>query len=391
MRIVLNGVSLISSGGMVSAKNLISSLSRMENENKYLLLFPEGSGYEDIKLPSNFELMLFKRQNFNELYRLYLDNMYFPKLSKDWNADVFFTLCNLGPYKLDIPHLVMVRKPYFVYNEDYLYRNWAFTGKLNLSIQKKLMYHILKNCNGVTVQTQVMKERIMSQFNLPTSKVSIVPNALMEENLNSLQGNTCNYPILENKNVTKYLALAQYYPHKNLEVILDVAADLIRRGKTDFVFILTVDPKHHPNVKLLLDDIKKRGLERHIINIGVVPSQNLPSLYKYSDYLFMPTVLETFGNPYVEAMYSGVPVLTSDLDFAHCMCGEAAVYFNPFDPKDIADKMLETINNPYEKEKRKQLGIKIVEEKFISWDSIAERYLELLSSIANPKKLLVSK
>ncbi|WP_280166225.1 glycosyltransferase [Priestia aryabhattai] len=385
MRIILNGISLISSGGMVSAKNLVKSLTVLDEKNSYLLLFPEGSGYEEISLPSNFEIMLFRRKKFNDIYRLYLDNSFFPRIAKKWKADVFFTLCNLGPIKLDIPHLVMVRKPYFVYDESYLYNNWSLTGKLNLKFQKKIMNRVLKNSTAVTVQTDVMKTRIMESFNLSNDKVSIIPNALMEENL-VINNNITEFPYdyLKQESKVNLLALAQYYPHKNLEIIIEVAEELLSRKIKNFKFILTVDESHHSNVKFLLEEIKKRDLQNYITNVGVVKPNDLQNLYKVSDYLFMPTVLETFGNPYVEAMYNKIPIFTSDLDFARYMCRDAAIYFNPFNPREIADKISKEIleANKQQNEMRIEKGIEIVEEKFISWETIAQNYLDLLYSIS---------
>lgn len=39
------------------------------------------------------------------------------------------------------------------------------------------------------------------------------------------------------------------------------------------------------------------------------------------------------------------PILTSDLSFATTVCGDAALYFNPMDPNDIANKIRELITN----------------------------------------------
>ena len=72
--------------------------------------------------------------------------------------------------------------------------------------------------------------------------------------------------------------------------------------------------------------------------------ENCPKLYNQADAMFLPTLLETFSASYPEAMKMERPILTSDLDFAKDICGDAALYFNPLDSYDIANK-IKTIND----------------------------------------------
>lgn len=85
--------------------------------------------------------------------------------------------------------------------------------------------------------------------------------------------------------------------------------------------------------------IKSRGLEDSIINVGPLSQQDLGAFYKHCDALVMSTRLESFGT-YLEAMHFGMPILTSDLDFAHEVCGDAALYFNPWNAESIRDAIL---------------------------------------------------
>ena len=61
----------------------------------------------------------------------------------------------------------------------------------------------------------------------------------------------------------------------------------------------------------------------------------VPSLYNQVDCLFLPSLLESFSGTYVEAMYYGLPIATSNLPFATSVCSDSAVYFDPLDCKDI--------------------------------------------------------
>ena len=56
--------------------------------------------------------------------------------------------------------------------------------------------------------------------------------------------------------------------------------------------------------------------------------------------LVYPSLFEGFGVPVLEGMKSGVPVLTSTGSSMQEIAEDAALYFNPADHADIADKMM---------------------------------------------------
>lgn len=81
-------------------------------------------------------------------------------------------------------------------------------------------------------------------------------------------------------------------------------------------------------------------------------------------------------------MIIDLPILTSDLSFAHNICGNAAEYFDPLNPEDIADKIEkiisdETLRNFLTNMGGKQLKI------FETAESRAEKYLSICDLIIN--------
>lgn len=278
----------------------------------------------------------------------------------------------------------MIRKPYFAYKDEYIYRNWSFLGKANLRIQNQLSKIISKNCDLLTVQTPVMKTRISKNFGVSTDKIKVIPNALIKENLTANKKSNGIYEYLKNESVTNVLALAQYYPHKNLEKIIEVAEELKRRNVKDFRFLLTINENQHPNVSKILKSIKEKKLESFVWNLGLVNKNDLSSLYKNVDYLIMPTFLETFGNPYIEAMYNKVPILASDFDFSRSVCKEAAIYFDTFDTDDIISKLYYAKTNDLSS--NIVTGQRIVEESFSSWSEITDSYINELEMVVNKRR-----
>jgi glycosyltransferase involved in cell wall biosynthesis len=107
-------------------------------------------------------------------------------------------------------------------------------------------------------------------------------------------------------------------------------------------FYVTLDPKLSRDAVNFLGDIRKKGLEDLVVNIGEIPQQELLEYYRMADVFFFPSKSETFGNPLIEAMAFGLPILVPDLGYAHAVCEDAGIYYRS-DDVDAALKKIELI------------------------------------------------
>lgn len=85
-------------------------------------------------------------------------------------------------------------------------------------------------------------------------------------------------------------------------------------------------------------------------------TKTLVSLYKGALCLAFPSFYESSGLPVIEAMACGCPVIASDIPALKERCGDAAVYCNPVDVYDIAQKILSVIDEPLIKADLQQKG-----------------------------------
>lgn len=73
---------------------------------------------------------------------------------------------------------------------------------------------------------------------------------------------------------------------------------------------------------------------------GYVDENTLLSMYKGASIFVYPSINEGFGYPPLEAMRFGVPVIASPITSISEVCGDAAIYFNPFDYKELKGRLL---------------------------------------------------
>ncbi len=181
-------------------------------------------------------------------------------------------------------------------------------------------------------------------------------------------------PKTERGNEFKLLSLCSPYPHKNLTIINQVVEELERiESGIDFLFILTIDKKS-------FDSMFSDKAKKYIRNIGPVSIEDCPGLYQDCDAIFLPTLLECFSANYPEAMVMKRPILTSDLPFARCVCKDAAIYFDPMNPKDIATRLIDLAKSPNLYKSLVIKGLHVLEDIPSSSDR-AKQYLSICESI----------
>jgi len=87
--------------------------------------------------------------------------------------------------------------------------------------------------------------------------------------------------------------------------------------------------------------VRDLGVSNMVIELGAIPYRQLHHLYRRADVYITPAYTETFAHPLVEAMSSGLPVVASNLAVHREICGDAALYFPPFSPEELADRVTE--------------------------------------------------
>lgn len=92
-------------------------------------------------------------------------------------------------------------------------------------------------------------------------------------------------------------------------------------------------------------EIKKYGLNDRVLIIDNARFEDFPALYAEADAAVYTSVFEGFGIPILEAMSCGTPVVTSNCSSMPEVGGEAALYADPHNPDDIAEKINRLLHN----------------------------------------------
>jgi glycosyltransferase involved in cell wall biosynthesis len=220
-------------------------------------------------------------------------------------------------------------------------------------------------------ETNTVQQLFVSKFKSEISKITVIPNTLPY--IYTEEAVKCDLIPQKYLQTFKLVSVTHNYPHKNLDVISKVGEKLTQYG-IDCIFIVTIDKEEYSNMP--------SDFQRYTYNTGPVTIDECFNLYQKVDALFLPTLLECFSVSYLEAMFHRLPILTSDLDFAHDICKDAAIYFDPLCATDIADKISTLINNEHMIQTLTNAGKKIINNHPKNADKV-DMYLKHLAIIAN--------
>lgn len=160
------------------------------------------------------------------------------------------------------------------------------------------------------------------------------------------------------------LAVSSPTPNKNFGAIVQ-ALELLGPQAPRCVVVGGTDPKIFASAGAALPSVQ---------HLGYVSDAELKALYEAATCFVFPSHYEGFGIPPLEAMASGCPVLASTAEAVREVCGDAAVYFDPNRPDELAQRLSQLHNSPTQREQLRQAGLSRAAQ--FSWAAAAQLNLD---------------
>ena len=127
------------------------------------------------------------------------------------------------------------------------------------------------------------------------------------------------------------LCVAQLSAHKNLLALVE-ALPYVADPRT----VAVITGRDTPYRERLEARARELGVHDRLVLPGFVGPDELEGMYAAARVCVLPSRLEGFGLPVLEAMRRGTPVACSDIAVLREVAGDAARYFDPDDPRALA-------------------------------------------------------
>ena len=354
---------------------LLKNLAEIDQENHYVLYFNQPE-FDQFQVPNERwrkKLVNIPHYSLAEQTRFYyflqqekIDLMYFPH----FNAPIFYK----KPFVVTIHDLTLHYYPYKEYQP-----RWSLKKQIEILVYRFLMGRVVKNSRHIIAVSENTKRDLIKEYNLPAGrhgikedKISVVLEGV-PENFQKATEET----IAEMKkkfSITKpyLLYTGVWRSHKNLLKLIE-AFKLVLDSGNNVQLVLTgkKDPAY-PEIPAL---IEKLSLQDKVVLTGFVSEEDLIALNSGAEVFVFPSLYEGFGLPPLEAMALSVPVACSNTSSLPEVCGDAAVYFDPRNVQDMAEKMNQLLNNPQVRQEMIERGQKNL--RSFSWRKMTEKILNL--------------
>ena len=270
---------------------------------------------------------------------------------RDW--DMFWFLLKYKK-KFHLIHITSNNYPFSLGKgvctiHDITFKRYFDHPKYSFKMATVYMNAVIKRClkksTAVIAVSQSTKNELTKWYHLDNKmqqKIKVVYQGW--EHLKEYENtSTCRDMFANNNEYIFYLGTARI--HKNISNLLRGYSLAINAIPPDKKLAISGFSKHlnYKDRELLLQINKK---EKRVIFTGYLTNECVEKYFRKADAYILPSLSEGFGIPILEAFYYNTPVLCSNTTSLPEVAGNAAIYFDPYDPAAISNAIISLYNDP---------------------------------------------
>lgn len=250
--------------------------------------------------------------------------------------------------------------------------------KKNLKYYKKYFPLFAKKATQIITVSNTSKQDISKTYHVDEGKIEVMYNAAGENyfEVSESEKKELRDELTEGK--PYFVFVGSINQRKNPIRLIQAFERFKDDTKSDVKLVFVGDKMwNYPDFDNAFKLMKHQS---DVIFTGHINQEKLNLILSSSIALLFVSYFEGFGIPMVEAMKSRTAVVASNYSVMPEVCGDAALYIDPFDVKDIAEKMQEiTSNNAF----RDQLILKGDKQHLkFDWDKSAEKMWQIIQNTA---------
>lgn len=373
MNYLINCSNLKNGGGLQVADSVCGQLNHFQQHHFVVVLSAFLTATLDrIKVYANVEVFTY---NIPDSFKSIVcgKDSYLDGLVLQYKVDAVLTIFGPSRWRPRVPHLSGFALPQLVIPGSPFFQNMSCKERLRwkvwISVRK---WSLKRSADCFWTENPYISNLLGKLFrNVKIYTVSNYYNQVFDSpgkwkrsiTLPPFDGITC-------------LSVSSPTSHKNFGILEGVIRYLRRvhpEFKVRFVLTFTID-------KLpLMEDVRD-----NIVYVGKTDVSECPYLYEQADIMFMPTLLECFTATYPEAMRMGVPIVTTDLEFAKGLCADAACYYSAIDPIAAAEAIYKVATDEVYRLKLTSNGKEQL-KKFDNYEQRAKKLVGILEEMVDSK------
>lgn len=328
-------------------RTLIRSLAEYYPDNKYFLFTPKLTDRFNAAQLKNIETITPSSFPSTWLKGLWRSNWVKSDLKKN-HIDLYHGLSHeipMGIHKTGIPSTVTIHDLIFErYPEQF--------NPADVKIYRYKFSYACRNADKVIAISKQTKEDITRFYHIPEEKITICYQSCNPAFAATLpQDEKARVKTLYHLPDQFLLYVGSVIERKNLLTICKALNHL--KGKFHIPLLVIGDGGAYK--KQVQQYIDENGLSQQVRFLADDPAisslstfrqaTDFPAIYQQALCMIYPSIFEGFGIPVLEALWSRIPVITSNVSCLPETGGDAAYYVDPYNAEEMAEAILQVVNN----------------------------------------------
>jgi glycosyltransferase involved in cell wall biosynthesis len=361
-------------GGVgVYTRNLIKEILEIDDRNSYVLFYRNAGNVGQFADRPNVKECVVRAPN-----KAVWDQISIPYHCWREKLDVV-----VHP-KFTVPLLAPCKTVMVVHGADWFMPDQArFYGRWDVAYIRAVMPLYFKKAAVVISVSQLTAENFQQVLNLPAGKIRTVyfgpaRHFKRVHKQSQLEDVKARYALPDRFILT--LTKRGGAERKNLGQLLKSYARYHEAAQDPCKLVIGGKDCH-----LFRQDyeIFETSLDQDIVFPGWIDQTDLPAVYTLADLYFYPSNLEAFPIPVTESMACGTPLVTSDVNGLREIAGDAALFVDPEDDRDMANALGRVLSD---EELRAALSAQGLERaKLFHWEKCARETLSILEGLGPAK------
>lgn len=294
------------------------------------------------------------------LWKLWYD-VKVPSVLKKNNADIFFSCDGFCSLTAKIPQCLLIHDLSFLHYPSSMKRS-------HFLFYKHYTPKFLQKAKRVVTVSEFSRKDILSQYKIDADKMDIVPNAVKEvfHSITEREKEEVKAKLTGGREY--FIYAGSIHPRKNLVNLLKAFSIFKKKQKSNWKLVLA--GRLAWKYKHFVESLKTYKYREDVVLTGYLEEKELARVISAAYCLIYPSLFEGFGVPVLEAINCQVPVITSGHSAMEEIAGDSALYINPGNHHDIAEKMQLLYKDENMRSQLIQKGKKITSQ--YSWDRSAD-------------------
>jgi glycosyltransferase involved in cell wall biosynthesis len=304
---------------------------------------------------------------------------FMPRMVDLGDIDLFHAPANILPAGLTMPTVTTIHDLMWLEHPEWCspgllhpVRKAFFAGGIRRALRRSTAIAAISDATGTAITRQFPDAEMRTHVTLSGVSEDFAP---VQRNAGALAG--CGLDP-ERRYI---LVVGQFAPYKNHDGAIRAFAAACRTIE-DIDLVLV--QRQGPSSAALLKLSRKLGIGDRVRFTGPVERVELIQLYSSAAFLLHPSLCEGFGNPVLEAMACGCPVITSSISAMPEVAGGAALLADPHDTDDLARQIIEVLGDDGLAQDLRRRGHARAKE--MRWERFAEANLSIYRRVLGKQK-----